>query len=491
VAAEFFWDAVVNDHTYATGGHGKDEYFGPPDQLSNRIDGRTDESCNVYNMLKMTRRLFSLKPDIKYAEFEERALFNHVLGSMDPEDGRTCYMVPVGQGVRHEYQDMFRSFTCCVGSGMESHSLHGDGIYYESGDRLWINLYAPSTANWKSAGVTLTMDTTFPEGESATVKLASKRARQFTLLLRRPSWAGEGFSVKVNGKTVNDPSKPGSYIELKRTWRNGDTVALELPKKLWYEPLPDNKNRGALMWGPLVLAGDLGPERRGGPADPVPSFVTTQRTITEWVQPVSAEPGDFRTVGAGRFVNGTAKEVDLIPFYRLHRRTYSLYWDLYSPEAWEKKLAEFAEEQAKQQKLESATVAFVQPGDAEKEKEFNQRGEETTLDRAMGKSARRGKKWFSYEVPVDATHPVSFLVTYFSEERAKRTFEVFVEGQRLGEQMIERSAPGGPTGQFFNIEYKVPSNLVKDKQKVTVKFQATGGNEIAGVYGIRSIRAAD
>ena len=142
-AAEFFWDAVVNDHTYATGGHGKDEYFGPPDQLAERVDGRTNETCNVYNMLKMTRRLFAINPDVKYAEFDERALFNHILASIDPQDGRTCYMVPIGRGVRHEYQDMSRSFTCCVGSGMESHALHGSGIYYESGDRLWINLYVP------------------------------------------------------------------------------------------------------------------------------------------------------------------------------------------------------------------------------------------------------------------------------------------------------------------------------------------------------------
>src|SRR5207253_659852 len=159
-AAKFFWDQVVDHHSFATGGHGKDEYFGPADKLSDEVDGRTDESCNVYNMLKMTRTLFALQPDIKYADFEERALFNHVLGSIDPEDGRTCYMVPVGRGVTHEYQDMMRSFTCCVGSGMESHGLHGDGIYYESGDRLWVNLYAPSTANWQSAGVNLAMVTT-------------------------------------------------------------------------------------------------------------------------------------------------------------------------------------------------------------------------------------------------------------------------------------------------------------------------------------------
>jgi DUF1680 family protein len=231
-AARFFWDAVVNDHTYATGGHGRDEYFGPPVELAERVDGRTDESCNVYNLLKMTRQLFALKPDIKYAEFEERALFNHVLGSIDPDDGRTCYMVPVGRGVRHEYQDMFRAFTCCVGTGMESHGLHGDGIYYEAGDRIWINLFVPSTAEWKSAGVSLTMDTTFPEGESADLRLRLQRPKTFTILLRRPSWANEGFAVQVNGQTVKEIATAGSYLELKRTWKTGDTVSLVLPKKV-------------------------------------------------------------------------------------------------------------------------------------------------------------------------------------------------------------------------------------------------------------------
>src|SRR5947199_7959111 len=134
-------------------------------------------------MLKMTRLLFALHPDVKYAEFEERALFNHVLASMDPNDGRTCYMVPVGQGVRHEYQDMFGSFTCCVGSGMESHALHGDGIYYESGDRLWVNLYVPSTADWTSAHVRLVMESSFPEGETAKLKLTLATPRRFTLAL--------------------------------------------------------------------------------------------------------------------------------------------------------------------------------------------------------------------------------------------------------------------------------------------------------------------
>jgi DUF1680 family protein len=485
-AAEFFWDAVVNDHTYATGGHGKDEYFGPPDQLAERVDGRTNETCNVYNMLKMTRRLFAIHPDIKYAEFEERALFNHILASMDPEDGRTCYMVPIGRGVRHEYQDMFRSFTCCVGSGMESHALHGDGIYYESGDRLWINLYVPSTANWNDT--TVTMSTTFPEGDAASLKLTLPHPKSFTLALRRPSWAGDGFAVKVNGKNLTTLPRPGSYVELKRTWKTGDSISLVLPKTLHIEGLPDNNRRAALLWGPLVLAADLGPERRGGPTD-APSLVTSDKSLAEWLQPVRDNLGVFRTAGVGRSADGAMSEVEFVPFYRLHRRTYSVYWDLDTNESWTKKIDALKADQARQQRLEAATIVFLSPADSEKEKTFNLKSEESAIDREVGRPGRRAKKWFSYELPVDSGKRMSLVVTLNNQERAKRSFEIFVDGQRIGEGIIERYPPGSPTARFYEVDYVIPAELVKDKQKVTVRFQAAEGNETATIFGVRMVRA--
>ena len=186
LAASFFWDRVAQHHSYATGGHGLNEYFGPPDQLSARVDGRACETCNVYNMIKLTRRLFSLRPDANYADFHERALFNHILASIDPENGATSYMVPVGRGVSQEYQDMLQSFTCCVGTGMESHALHGYGVYYESPDTLWVNLFMPSTAQFTTAGVRLTMETGFPDGENAKMTLAMPSPKEFTLAVRRP-----------------------------------------------------------------------------------------------------------------------------------------------------------------------------------------------------------------------------------------------------------------------------------------------------------------
>ena len=450
-AAGFFWDRVVQHHSWATGGHGKNEYFFDLGELSDHVDGRTAETCNVYNMLKLTRRLFALRPDAHYAEFQERALFNHILASLDPEDGRMCYMVPVGRGVQHEYQDMLEDFTCCVGTGMESHGLHGDGIYYESGDRLWVNLYVPSTAEWEARGVTLDVDTTFPEGESATLRLTMPSPRPFTLALRRPGWARDGFAVRVNGEAETDLPVPPGYVELSRTWRTGDVVEVSLPRELRLEPLPDNPRRAAIMWGPLVLAGDLGPEDEYPAWKPgvVPSLVAAGRPVADWLEPRPEEPGAFRSRGVGR-----PSDVDFVPFYRLHRRTYSVYFDLFTPPEWEKQAAADTAERERQAGLDRASVAVVQPGETESEREFSPRGEETWSDRARGRSCRRAREWFSFDVPVEPERPMALVVTYYHDEWRDRTFSVLADGQKVGQETIER----GGIPRFFDVEYAVPGS---------------------------------
>ena len=218
----------------------------------------------------------------------------------------------------------------------------------------------------------------------------------------------------------------------------------------------------------------------------IPSLIA-DGAVAEWLKPVAGKPGDFHT--AGRDPDDQMREVDLVPFYRLHRRSYEIYWDLYTAEAWQKKLAEVADERIRQRKLEADTISFVQPGDAQKEKEFNQQGEESTLDRAAGRPGRRGRKWFSFDLPVEPSHPIALVVTYNTEQRPKRSGEILIDGQRVGEQAIEGSPNGSAVGHFFDVDYKIPTELVKDKQKVTVRFQATAGNEIPTVFGVRTIRA--
>jgi DUF1680 family protein len=524
LAAAFFWDRVAQHHSFSTGGDGTDEYFGPPDRLGARVDGRTAESCNVYNMLKLSRHMFSLAPDVHYADFHERALFNHAMASINPENGRMCYMVPVGQGVTHEYQNMLESFTCCVGTGMENHARAGDGMYYESDDKLWVNIYAPSTANWSAAGVHLTMESDFPEGETAKLTVNLQRPKQFTLAMRRPYWVGDGYSVKVNGKVVaeraaepkpaedthgvvrhpmyNSPVPVGSYVEVKRTWQNGDVVEVTLPKTVRLEPTPDMPQRVAIMWGPFVLAGDLGPEptRRGDAGDDdderefspavVPVFVAANVPVENWVRSVAGEPGRFRTVGVGHEPNaaGNPHEVDLVPFYRLHERSYSTYWDLLTADEWSAQKAEYGREAERKRKLEAATVAFVHAGELAVEQSFGyQSGKDITPQYVVGRVGRAGRSWFSYDLPVEAGHPMVVVATYYSADRrtSPASFEILVDGERIGTQTVERTDPG----HFYDVQYPVPAALVQGKAKVAVRFQAKEGSQIAAVFGVRMVRA--
>ncbi len=515
MASSFFWDRVVRHHSYASGGHGLSEYFGAPDELSRRVDGRAAETCNVYNMLKLSRRLFSLRPDAAYADFHERALFNHILASIDPEDGRTSYMVPVGRGVQQEYQDMQRDFTCCVGSGMESHGLHGLGVYYESDDTIWVNLFVPSTADCELGGAKLAMESSFPDGDSATIRVTLPAPKEFTLAVRRPVWAGDGFRIAVNGEplpqppiaSLNDPVAGGragglgnesevqssSYVNIKRTWRPGDTVSLVLPKSLRLEPTADDPTVTAIMWGPLALAADLGPRREGrrnAPAAPAwRLMVSPSRDVADLLVPASPN-GDFRTRPLMR-VAGTSDAptaLALSPFYRVHRRTYALYYDLVSPAEYDARGAALASARAAAARLDAATVGRVTVGDEASEKAANYRSEpaDRPTARTEGRSQRGGAGWFSYDLPVDPAAPMQLVVTFQKDPGLPTLvadFAFLVDGTRVAKYTADQRAFG-----FYDEVYAVPEALTKGKSKVTVRLEAGAGSRIVPVFGIRTVK---
>jgi DUF1680 family protein len=525
-AASFFYDRVVRHHSFSTGGHGTDEYYGAADRIGARVHGRTAESCNVYNMLKLSRQLFALAPDARYADYVERGLFNHALASFDTEARRMCYMVPVGPNARHEYQDMLESFTCCVGTGMENFALAGDGLYHESGDTLWVNVYAPSSARWASAGASLTITSDCPEGETAKLTVALTSPKRLTLALRRPYWAGDGFSIKVNGVAVASPiteftspadparrrqyaprAPESSYVKVTRQWRDGDVVEVTLPKSLRLEPTPDMPNRAAIMWGPLVLAGDLGPEtqrgrRRGengelldadtAATQPVvtPILVAGGRPIAEWLCPVDGKPGTFRTAGVGHEPDaaGAAHDVVLVPFYRLQRRVYTTYWDITTDAEWAEQRAALGRDAERQRRLEAATVAFVRPGNAASEKTFGYQGGPDAAPQNMnGRTGRSARSWFSYAVPVVDTRPMALVATYYTADRrtTPSDFEILVDGTRVAEEKVGMTDPG----RFYDVVYAIPAAMVAGKQAVTVRFQARERSQVAALYGVRIVRA--
>ncbi|MBI9016369.1 MAG: glycoside hydrolase family 127 protein [Phycisphaerae bacterium] len=506
MAAGFFWDSVVGHHTFATGGHGKDEYFDLPDKMNDCIEGRTCETCNVYNMLKLTRRLFAINPSGLYADFLEQALFNHILASLDPTDGWACYMVPVGRGVRHEYERNMTDggFTCCTGTSLESHALHGDGIYFESDDMLYVNMFVPSTVAWKSAGVHLKVETDFPEGESVRIEVSPKHSKRFALVLRRPFWAGDGFAVKINGHPVDDKlladpyvqgvghnlkqsgepdmHRPSYYIHLDRTWNDGDIVEVTLPKTLRLLPLKDNSNRVAIAWGPLVLAGDLGPENQAKP-ERIPVFVAKGKPISGWLKPVEGKLGHFKSADGV----GQPSSVEMVPFYRLHRRIYAIYWDLFSTLEWQKCAAVYAAEEKRQLLFEKATVGYAQPGEMQPERNYNfQSDEQTSPVRIEGRPGRKSRNWFSFDMPVDQSHPMTLVVTYYSAEHSRWTtkFRIFADGELLADEHIKDSKPE----RFFDVEYELSSEMIKAKNEVTIRFEALEGAHISAIFGLRMIR---
>jgi len=520
MTSSFFWDRVAQHHSYATGGQGLDEYFGFPDRLSRRVDGRAAESCCVYNMLKLSRRLFSFRPDVAYADFHERMLFNHALASFDPDGVRMSYMVPVGRAEQQEYQSMFEDFTCCMGTGMENHALHGEGIYYESADTVWVNLFVPSTAELQN-GIRLTTETDFPDGEHAKITLAGHAARPFTLAVRRPGWAGDDFAVSVNGERIAVPPvaalrvggaggrdlgldrgalPPSSYVTLQRAWRAGDVIELRIPKTLRLEPTPDDPTVSAIMWGPLVLAADLGPrhEKPEGHAAVIPSeardlhfaLVTDDRSIATWLSP-DANAGNFRATGVARHLaspDDAPGDIQLAPFYRTHGRTYDVYFDVLTQKQFEAHIAARAAERERQRKLEAATVAFVQPGRPADEQTFNYRSEPATrpVVRTDDRTGRGGAGAFSFELPVEASGAQFLVVTYHNDLGLPvlANFEIQLDGALLAHYEPDASATG-----FWDATYALPPARLAGKSRVTVRFVAAPESRIAPVYGLRITRA--
>ncbi|MDE3151780.1 MAG: glycoside hydrolase family 127 protein [Gemmatimonadota bacterium] len=519
LAASFFWDTVVQHHTYASGGHGLSEYFGPADRWSTRVDGRTCESCNVYNMLKLTRRLFALRPDPFYADFQERALFNHALASIDPTNGDMSYMVPVGRGEQQEYQDMQHDFTCCVGTGMENHALHGYGVYYETDDTLYVTVFAPTTAHVPGLGVDVAQETSFPDGDRARLTLTMPAPKAFTLAVRRPSWAGDGFRVRVNGQDVPQPPlaslqpgraggrlvsqdprvlPPSTFVEITRTWRSGDSVELALPKALHYEFTPDNPKVTAIMWGPLALAADHGPRlderERYAHRLPVPSLVAAGRPLAEWLLPDASTPGNFTARGVARVAEDpSAAPVDLAlkPFYRTYERNYSLYYDLWTPADFDARVADLAAEAERARKLEAATVSFARPGSGHDDGAFAYRSEPPArpIERTNGRTGRGGPGWFSYTMPVDAAAGMALVVTHYNDPGLTPTtgdFRVLVDGTPVATFTPDASASG-----FFDTTYALPAALTRGKHAVTVKFEAAAHGRVAPVFGVRMVKAND
>lgn len=353
-AARYFWSNVVRQRTVAFGGNSVREHFNPVDDFSEMIESvQGPETCNTYNMLRLTTRLFIDEPDSQYIDFYERALYNHILSSQHPEGG-FVYFTPIRPGHYRVYSQPQTSFWCCVGSGMENHGKYGELIYARGEGQLYVNLFIPSTLDWREEGLTLTQTTRFPYEETTTLRIELDTPKSFILSVRRPGWLIGEPRVTVNGDVIESTADERGYIAIDRLWESGDLVSIALPMATSAEFLPDGSPWVAFMKGPIVLAAVT--DRR----DMDDLFADEGRmahvaagstlSLIEAPALVADDPGTLadRLVQTGplRFSIASLlyqerdRALELVPFFTIHEARYAMYWPVYSEQEMEQRIRE-------------------------------------------------------------------------------------------------------------------------------------------------------
>ena len=480
--AAFFWDTVIHNHSYVNGGNTEHEHFGAARKLNDRLSLSTTETCNTYNMLKLTRHLIQWRADVETGDYYERALFNHILASQNPDDGMMCYFLPLVSNALKTYNTPFDSFWCCTGTGMENHAKYGESVYFHDAGSLYVNLFISSVLTWKEKGLQVWQETSFPEEGTSKLTFVCREPVSMPVRIRTPRWTKTGIQLTLNGERLEIESRPGKYTVVNREWKNGDALEIVLPMSLRLESMPDNPKRSAIFYGPILLAGDIGsPEEDANDAlFKSPVFVTQGKDLNKWIEPIADRPLRFETNGVGR-----PKDVTLLPLYKMHHRRYSVYWDFFTESEWEQLKADYLAERKRLEKLDEQTVDVMRIGEMQPERDHNLQSERSQTGDFKGKKWRHAQNggWFSFEMKVDDSHPMELMCTYWGSDGGEREFDVLIDGEKIATQTLQNNKPE----EFFDVVYSIPEELIWNKEKVTVRFEAHPGKTAGGLFGCRTI----
>lgn len=496
--AEFFWSQVTNHRSYVIGGNSIGEHFGPSN--TEELGITTTETCNTYNMLKLTERLFDWNQNVEYIDYYEKALYNHILASQDPDSGMKTYFVSTQPGHFKVYCSPDESFWCCTGTGMENPARYNRAIYYRDQGDLYINLFIASEIRLEDKNVIIRQVTTFPETEKTTLVFDSATDENIILHIRVPKWiSGQVFAV-VNEKKQYASSKNG-YLTIEGTWNAGDIIEIQLPMELNITRSKHDVNKSAILYGPIVLAGALGTENfpesdiqadhlklNNHPLIEVPDLISNESDLRKWIKPTS-DPLTFITDAVGQPGN---KRVTLIPFYKLHHQRYTIYWNVMDEISYRSFVDKEKEDAAR---LRAMTVDVVNPNEQQPEvdhsikKKSSRSGYLNTFNRGWRDSINEG--YFSYKMTVSPVEQMYLLVTYSGNdaklhENGKaypRDFTIQVNNSVIAHQTLEGNKPG----KLFNVCYEIPLSITNGKDKVEVAFSSEEEKVAGGVYGVRIV----
>jgi len=486
----FFWDAVTGHHSYAPGGNGNYEYFGPADKLNDQLSDNTMETCPTYNMLKLTNHLFTLHPSAHLMDYYEKALYNHILATEDHQtditkDGdvpdRNVYFTSLRMGSKKLYQSPYEDFTCCIGTGMENPVKYGESIYFHDRDgSLYVNLFIPSILNWKEKGIIVRQETLLPKDDKVDLTITAKKPTQFSVHIRKPYWAFKGVQVKVNEKIQLVSADSDGYITLNRTWKDKDHIELIMPMNIHTEAMPDNADRMAVFYGPVLLAGELG-NTEPDPITGVPVFVTTSTSADQWIKKDNASSLVFHSVNVGMPEN-----VEMIPFNQTGNEYYTVYWDVFTPAKWAVRQKEYEEEKKREQEMEARTIDILRVGEMQPERDHDFKGEKIYTGESHNKKWRAAGEggYFSFKMKVDPDAANDLICAYWGMDNRDRIFDILVDGVKVATENLNKFKEN----KFYYMTYPVPGELTQNKQQVTVTFKAVGNNNVGPVYEIRMVK---
>jgi DUF1680 family protein len=504
-AAQFFWQTVHDKRTVAIGGNSVKEHFHDTEDFSpmiNEVEG--PETCNTYNMLKLTEMLFLAEQKGSYGDYYERALYNHILSSQRPGTGGFVYFTPMRPNHYRVYSQVDKGMWCCVGSGIESHAKYGEFIYAHERDALFVNLFIPSTLDWVEKGVRIRQSTRFPDEGSTriTVDAGARSVARFAMKIRYPAWVAPGaMKVRVNGKPVSINAQPGGYVSLERQWRMGDRVDVVLPMTTQLEQMPSMKNYYAVLHGPIVLAAKtklfaveqlnfLADESRMGhiaqgpmcPLESAPMFVSDAKDFVRKFKPV---PGKALTFTAPGLVHGAGgPSTEFIPFFRLHDSRYTMYWQHSTPANLERMQAENAAREAERLALDARTIDQVAPGEQQPESDHFFKGEGSEAGINNGRHWRHATKWFSYELN-DPKGEAKVLRLTFAKADAGRRFDIQVNGAYVANVSLAADV----AQEFYTVDYPLDGAITQaGASELVVRFIARPSSLAGGVYGVRLLR---
>ncbi|MEO2279725.1 beta-L-arabinofuranosidase domain-containing protein [Pseudoalteromonas pernae] len=504
-AAEYFWQTVTQKRSVSIGGNSVREHFHSSDDFTPMIeDIEGPETCNTYNMVKLSKLLFLQTADTRYLEFYERATYNHILSSQHPEHGGLVYFTSMRPGHYRMYSSVHDSMWCCVGSGIENHSKYGELVFTHTNSELAVNLFIPSVVAWEQRKAVIEQVTEFPDDTSVTLRIKRlENAQSFTVKVRQPTWLNAPLTLQVNGSPINAEADENGYLSVNRVWQQGDELSFTLDAKLYTEQLPDGQNYYSVLYGPVVLATPVtafkneqldfiaDDSRMGhiaaGPTCPPEALPMMLDEPADFIAALVKEQSDslaFIATDNLAIVDKTlaAKHTRLIPFFRIHDTRYQVYW----PQIDSTNLDDFvrnANERAQHEaQLAAITVDAVNSGEQQPEVEHNFAGENTRAGVNNGQHWRDANGWFSYQLRNEALTANTLRIRYFKGD-VDRHFAILVNGDLLVKESLPH-ANAASSSEFYTVDYPLTQVMASSK-KLTVRFAAKYQSIAGGIYGVR------